>query len=231
MATKPFFGPFLKGLVDGNALSAEPIPLLLILCGVDERRRQIIEQHKPVERIFEVATLAPMSNTESRKFFINAFGNAGMRVNPDALETLCEYSGGLPRLVHLIGDAAFWRAETDEIDSDIAEFAVLDAAEEVGRKFVNEQVVRTLKSRNYRQILMKLAQCDFDLDFRKSDIEVQLTTPQRKYFDNFLRKMKKLRVLDSGEARGEYRFRDRLTRIYLNMLSERQNFTSVVSRS
>lgn len=216
------FAFFLKDLVDANALSEKPLPLLLILCGTEERRRQLIERHRPIERIFEVAQIDPLSEAESREFFRRAFGSVQMEVTEEAMEILCRYSGGLPKLMHLLGDAAYWIAPGTQVDADVAVQATWAAAEDVGRKFVDLQVYRALRSQDYRRILKKLARADFDLSFRKSAIAQGLSQEERQKLDNFLQRMKKLGVLTSGEERGEYVFCDRLTRLYLLMESARE---------
>lgn len=222
MAGKPSFGAFLKNLVDENALSDHPLPLLLILCGTDERRREIIAHHRPVERIFEVAHIDVMSTEEMIEFFQRAFGQVNMRVEESGLHFLCHYSGGLPKLMHLAGEAAFWIAEEDVVDKEVAIRSIVAAAEDVGRKFVDQQVYRALRSEHYHNILDKLAKSDFDLVFKKSDIERGLSQEERKKFNNFLQRMKRLNVLAPGEERGEYAFRDRLTRLYLRMQAVRK---------
>jgi len=222
LAAEESFAFFLKDLVDSNALSDKPVPLLLLLCGVEERRRQLIERHRPVERIFEVAHIDPMSEAESREFFGRAFDSVQMGMTEEAMGILCRYSGGLPKLMHLLGDAAYWIAPGTEVDSYVAVQATWAAAEDVGRKFVDLQVYRALRSQDYRRILKKLARADFDLTFRKSDIAQGLSQEEQKKLDNFLQRMKKLGVLTPGDERGEYTFRDRLTRLYLLMESTRE---------
>lgn len=73
------------------------------------------------------------------------------------------------------------------------------AAEDVGRKFVDHQVYKALKSSDYHRILKKLARSDFDLTFRKSEIAKGLSQEEQKKFDNFLQRMKTLNVLTPGE--------------------------------
>jgi hypothetical protein len=58
-----------KSLVDTNALAATPLPLLLMICGTEEKRRRLIENHQPLERIFEVIDVEPLSDSEMREFF------------------------------------------------------------------------------------------------------------------------------------------------------------------
>lgn len=215
MAGKTAFAALLKSLVDENALSDNPVPVLLVVCGTEERRREILERHRPVERIFEVVHLDPMRQEEMREFFTRAFAQAQMRVTEDALQLLCRYSGGLPKLMHLLGDAAFWIAASEEVSKEVALNAVLAAAEDVGRKFVDPQVYRALRSKDSQRILAKLAGFKFDLTFKKADVARGLGAEESRKFTNFLQRMKKLGVLVPGEERGEYSFRDRLTRLYL----------------
>jgi len=217
LAGKDVFARFLKNLIDENALSDRPLPVLFMVCGTEERHREIIDRHRPVERIFDVAHIEPMTEAEMREFFERAFGSAAMRVNEDAMSLLCDYSGGLPKLMHLLGDAAFWIASENVVTHRVAIDAVFAAAEDVGRKFVDQQVYRALRSKDYHSILHKLARHDFDLVFKRSDIVTGLNQEERQKFDNFLQRMKRLNVLTSGEERGEYTFRDRLTRLYLTM--------------
>ena len=47
IAADPQFAQFIKGLVDTNALARTSVPLLLMLCGVEQRRRDMIQKHQP----------------------------------------------------------------------------------------------------------------------------------------------------------------------------------------
>jgi len=214
---KPVFAQFLKNLVDENALSNRPLPLLLALCGTEERYKEIVDRHRPVERIFDIARIDPMNEAEMKEFFNLTFGKAGMKVDDEAMYYLCLFSGGLPKLMHLVGDSAFWIAQEDVIDKDTAFDAIIAAAEDVGRKYVDQQVYKALRSKDYKRILSKLAKHDFDLSFKKNEVVKGLNEDEKRKFNNFLQKMKKLGVLNSGEERGEYIFRDRLTRLYIRM--------------
>jgi len=73
VTANPKFAHFIKGLVDTNAMLRQPLPLLLMLCGVEERRREMIRHHQPVERIFDVVGIEAMSPGEMRDFFTKAF--------------------------------------------------------------------------------------------------------------------------------------------------------------
>lgn len=212
LANQPWFAQLIKSLVDTNALAVKPLPLLLMVCGTEDKRRRMIENHQPVERIFDVIDIEPLSDDEMREFFQRAFELAGTRVTADGMQVLTEYSAGFPKVMHLIGDWAYWNDQDLVIDASDAIAAVVDAAEDFGRKYVDQQVLAALKSPDYRSILGKIAS---DVQFLKQDVEQGLDESERKKFNNFLQKMKTLHVLRSGSVKGEYIFNMNLVRLYL----------------
>jgi len=216
MAGNPRFAHFIKGLVDTNAMSRKPVPLLLALCGVEERRREMIAHHQPIDRIFDVVEIEPMSAAEMREFFSKAFSSVGISLSDEALDTMCQYSAGFPKIMHLVGDAAYWQDTDGLIDGQDAFTAVVLAAEEVGRKYVDQQVYRALRSADYRSILNRIALLGPDqMAFDKRQAQKELTDVEKRKFNNFLQKMKGLKVLRSGETRGEYVFNSRMVRLYI----------------
>ena len=212
----PQFANFIKGLVDTNALSSKPLPLLLMLCGVEERRRQMIQKHQPVDRIFDVIEIESMDVKEMEAFFQRAFDSVSMPVAPSAMSILTQYSAGFPKIMHLVGDAAFWIDRDGIIKQADALTAVFLAAEEVGKKYVDQQVYRALRSPDYKSILAKIGKMDPDtMSFKKADVASGLTESEKKKFNNFLQEMKSLNVLRSGDVPGEYIFNVRMVRLYI----------------
>jgi hypothetical protein len=215
IAGNPEFAHFVKGLVDMNALSSAPLPILLMLCGTRERRGQMIACHQPVERIFDVVDIEPLNRDEMNTFFTRAFETVGIRVEAKALDLMAHYSAGFPKIMHLVGDNAYWLDRDSVISKDDAFAAVLNAADEVGKKYVDQQVYRALQSKDYQSILAKLGATAPKDTFARKDIERGLTETQKKKLSNFLQRMKKLNVLRSGETRGEYVFIMRMVQIYI----------------
>ena len=219
IAGNPKFAYFLKGLVDSNAavsFEKPTLPLLLMLCGAEERRRQLIAQHEPVARIFDVVSLEPMTEAEMAGFFHKAFESAHITVAPGAMDIMTHYAAGFPKIMHLIGNAAYWLDRDGHIDKEDALNAVVFAAEEVGKKYVDQQVYAALRSVDYRSILAKIARMGpTAMSFAKSDVAKGLTETEKKKFNNFLQKMKQLEVLRSGEVQGEYTFNIRMVRLYI----------------
>ncbi|MGH7495476.1 MAG: hypothetical protein ACREOO_24215 [bacterium] len=191
-----------------------------MLCGVEERRREMIRHHQPVERIFDIVEILPMSSDEMKDFFEKAFKSVNIRVEAEAMPMLTKYSAGFPKIMHLVGDAAFWLDQDNIISEDDALQAVITAAMEVGKKYVDQQIYKTLRSADYRSILDKLAATAGDsMSFMKAEIEAELTETQRKKLNNFLQKMKKLQVIRAGDVRGEYVFNQRMVRLYIGLQS------------
>ncbi|HLG30796.1 MAG TPA: ATP-binding protein, partial [Candidatus Brocadiales bacterium] len=201
----PKFAHFIKSLVDENALSPNPLPLMLMLCGVEERRSEMIQHHQPVERIFDIVEIKPMNKDEMKDFFSKTFNSVNIQVEDEAMGLLCHYSAGFPKIMHIIGDTIFWVDRDNIIDGREALFGIGAAAEDIGRKIVDQQVYKALRSKDYHSILAKLSRKGFDLSFLKGNIEKGLSDIEKKKFNNFLQRMKKLNVLKSGdEQRGEY---------------------------
>lgn len=215
IAAHPQFAHFIKGLVDNNALARKPLPLLLMLCGTEERRRQIIAAHQPVERVFEVVNIDPLSVEETGEFFTNAFRKANMTVEPEALKIITHFSAGLPKVMHLIGDHVFWLDSDGVVSVEDAGVALLAAAKDVGQRYVEQQVYRALYSKDYQFILRALAKLGPSTVFHKRDVEKGLSDAQKKKLNNFLQRMKKLKVLRSGDSRGEYVFNVRMVPLYI----------------
>ncbi len=223
ITTTPKFSHLIKGLVDTNALSRNPLPLLLMLCGVEERRRDMIRHHQPVERIFDVVEIEPMSADEMEIFFNKTFARAQISVEPEAMAVLTKFSAGFPKIMHLIGDAAFWRDNNGVISKEDALYAVIDAAEEVGKKYVDQQVYKALRSKDYHSILAKIAKMGPDvMSFNKSEVASGLALTEKKKFDNFLQKMKALKVIRSGDVQGEYVFNMTMVRLYIWLQSSKK---------
>src|SRR3990172_4627619 len=68
---------------------------------------------------------------------------------------------------------------------------------------------------NGNLLIFKMSKLPFDLSFQKTDLEKGLSDSEKKKYNNFLQRMKKLNVLRSGDIQGEYIFNSRLVRLYI----------------
>jgi hypothetical protein len=218
----PEFAHFIKSVVDEIATDEQqPTPLLFILVGTPERMDDLRAHQPSISRIFEVVELSLMESDESREFFRKAFESVGVKLDEDASKILTRYSGGLPVLLHEVGDAVFWEDTDGVVDQRDALGGIIVAAENVGRKYLDRQVLHAIRSNIYRSILRKMARRETGPLVRKEILQ-QLTESEKKNFDNFVPKMKKLGVLRDGEERGAYDFTNELYRVYMMLEALRE---------
>lgn len=216
LASSPDFANWLKSLVDEIATSQQPLPVCLLLVGLEERRQALIGLQPSLARVFDLIEIRAWSKEETATFYKNAFSSVGIEVEDPAIDLLVRYTGGLPVLAHEIGDAAFTLDNDGRIDRDDATKAVIAAADIIGHKHLEPQVFRAIRSARYRSILRKLARQPFEATFQRSEVRKRLSGDEVRVFDNFLRRMSELNVLtkDLERGAGAYRFTNLLHYLY-----------------
>lgn len=223
ISRNPKFAPMLKSTVDSNATSPNPIPLMLVLSGVEQRRQDMIEVHPSVARIFNVVQIEPMKDKETEEFFVAAFNSIEWDIEKEALDILIMYSSGLPRLIHEIGNGVFWASDKDKITTNSAFLGIRYAIESVGTKYFGP-LQTILKTDEYKSILKTLLSSEKPLNnlkFQKIEIRDKLKETEKERFDNFLQRMKKLKAIHPGDIKGTWVFADRITYWYFYFETER----------
>jgi len=211
----PQFSQFLKSRVDELASSGKPLPIFLILVGLPERREQLIKHQPSVARIFDVIDLPVMSNSESEEFFGRMFERSGITVSSDALGRMVMWSGGLPMLMHEIGDAVFWQDKDNYIDEQDALGGIMEAARVVGKKYIAPQVSKILRSKTYASILRTIhKKTPLGGMFNQQQILETLPPDKQNNLDDFLRRGRRLGIIRMMEVRGEYKFVNPLHQLY-----------------
>ncbi len=210
------FSMFLKSTVDGIATSGEKLPLLLILVGIPERREDLLKHQPSVARIFDIIDLPLMDETESREFFLKTFAEESITVSNDALSLMVQLSGGYPMLMHEVGDAVFWQDTDKNIDISDAKQGIMEAARTVGKKYIDPQISKVLKSKTYSSILWRIGKkLPLGGAFKRQELLKEIPTAEQKNLDNFLNRIKKLGIVDDADVRGEYRFVNPLFHLYV----------------
>lgn len=216
------FADWLKSTIDDIAVNHE-MPLCLILVGIEERRRSLIALNESVARLFDLVSIKPWSMQETRQFYREAFDQVGVKVDPDAMDFIVRYAGGLPPIAHEIGDATLRVASSKTIDRADAMLGIAKAARVVGEKLVQEQVINAIRSKKYRAILQKLtsesSDSFFNLKLDRASLISIANNDEVKIVDNFLRRMKKLGAfeLDHDEGPGHYKITSYILAMYLYM--------------
>ncbi len=213
----PEFAHFLKSFVDELATSGQPLPLMLLLVGIQERREDLAKHQPSASRIFDVIDLPPMTQSESEEFFAAVFGRLNIPVATDALSLMIRLSGGLPMLMHEVGDAIFWGDTDGYIDEKDAMDGIIDAAETVGKKYLDPQVYYALRSATYRSILRRIGKLPLGTSFRRQEVLERLPDREGNTFDNFLHRIRRIGIIGPTEARGEYKFANQLYHLYVQL--------------
>ena len=224
LASSPAFADWLKSFIDETATSGERLPLCLVLVGLEERRRALIDNNPSLARVFDLIDISAWDMNETSEFYTTAFEEAGATVQPEAMRHMTRYAGGLPVLAHEIGDAVFKIDRDGVIDREDALKGIIEAADIVGRKYLEPQVFQLIRSPRYRAILRRFAQAKaFDDSFKRSDLLALLATPEAKVLDNFLARMKSLDVMRADPERGPgwYRFPNLLHSVYFYLEANR----------
>jgi len=223
IAEKPEFANWYKSFVDEVATHYKNFPVLIMLVGVPERRVVLSNMQPSLMRIFRVIEIEKLSDEEVKTFFDGAFGTVGVRVKRDAMNMMVKYSSGLPLIMQEIGDETLRVDRDDSIDLSDARIGIANAAETVGRKYLDPKVYKAIRSETYLAILRKIGYHFPFRTFKKSDIAKKLDERERKVFNNFLNRMRQLGVIerDVEKGRGSYKFVNELYPIYIFMESIR----------
>lgn len=223
LVQEPEFANWYKSFVDEVATHYKDFPVFIMLIGLPEKRAILSQLQPSLMRIFRPIEIKRLSDEEVKEFLSKAFEKAGMRVEPDAMKLMVHFSSGLPIFMHEIGDATFWKDTDGIIDKGDAAQGILTAAEKIGEKYLEPKVYKAIRSERYRSILRKLGKAPLSRSFKKREVEVKLNANEKKIFDNFLRRIKGLGVIepDIERGRGAYRFVNEIYPVYIWMESKR----------
>lgn len=221
----PNFGNFIKNLVDGLVTGGyEKIPLALALIGIGERLDDMSKAQPSVARVFDVIYLPRLSPNEVKNFYNMAFKKVGLKVAEGALDNLTFWSGGMPAIMHEIGDAAFSVNKDETIDENDATEGCVIAADNIGRKYMEPRVFEKL-SKSYQNLLDYVAKQGLGTTITRQML-ISDGNEKDSSVDNFLSKMSELGVFHRGENPGEYRFSRDIYSLYNYLRSLRRRATS-----
>ena len=221
LAEAPQFAHWLKSFLESPSAEANT-PILLVLTGLEERRQSIIRNNPSAARIFyEVMDVGPWSDDETAGFLRKGFDQARLQLHrkKDLLPMYSTFCKGVPVLAQEFGDATCKWSDRWKTPEDAFAAGLYNAAESIGRKWLNESIIGALRSKEYVRLLPVLAEITSlpEFRFRRTDLMGNLpegisdTTA-----DNFLTRMKKLGALEMPKnTRGEYQFPDIFHYFYL----------------
>lgn len=219
LASSQEFADWFKSFVDTVGVNQLPLNVLVMVVGLEERRRSLLELQPSLDRIFDLFSLVPWTQSETEKFFTSNLKSVDVGVAPDACDFLARYAAGYPAFAHEIGDAVFRQVNaTGIVTMNEAVPSVISAMEVIGRKMIAPRIIDAIRSEKYLDILEVLVGADRlgVLAFSKREIRNQLPADQGQVFDNFITRMKNLGVI-FAEGNGMYRFQSLLMFLYLHL--------------
>ncbi len=217
LAETSLFANWYKSVVDHTATHFGVYPALIMLSGLPEKRDQLATQQPSLLRVFRALELGRLSDQEVESFFGKAFASADMNLTDEAMRVMVHFSSGLPIMMQEIGDATFWEDTDGAISEEDAISGVGRAALNIGRKYMNPSVYNALRSDRYQAIIRKLAVDSIQPSFTRQEVASRLTDEELGVFDNFLRRLRKLGVveLDPTGGRGSYRYTNQIFPVYM----------------
>ena len=222
LAETPMFANWYKSMADYVATHFESYPALIMVSGLRENREQLANHQPSLLRVFRLIELERLSDGEVENFFEKAFSQAGVRVESDAMRLMVVYSGGLPAMMQEIGNAVFWEDQDGVVNLGDALEGVVSAAMDVGRRYLNPKVYDTFRNERYQAIIRKLTDYPVRQGFIRRQVAERLTLEERKAFDNFLRRLRELGVVevDPQGGRGAYRYTNLIFPVYMLVESQ-----------
>ncbi len=216
----PEFANWYKSFVYRVATHSDFFPVCIMLIGLPEFRDNLSKNQPSLMIVFHVVEIEKLQDREVKDFFERAFKKVDIQVDDSAMKLMVKYSSGLPTIMHEIGDAVFWADTDGTVKEDDVWKGIVIAAGNIGKKYLDPLVYRAIRSEKYKSILRKLSQSP-ETQFKKTEIAEKLTPEEKKVFDNFLRKMRKLGVIivDQEADRGTYKFINDIYPVYIFMES------------
>ena len=221
LAETDIFARWYKSVVDEIATHFPSYPALMAVSGIPERRDQLAQHEPSLLRVFRIVELDRLMDDEVIDFYQRAFEQADMSVSDDAMNIVVRYSSGLPVMMQEIGDATFWADSDGNVSVADARNGVIDAAFSVGRKYLDPTVYRALRSDRYQTIVRKIAD-SMSSTFTRREVASRLTGDEMKVFDNLLKRLREVGVveLDPERGRGAYRYTNQIFPVYMYIESQ-----------
>ena len=219
LADNDQFANWYKSVVDQIATQFGAYPVLIMLSGLSERLDQLSVQQPSLVRVFRIVELERLDDEEVEDFFDRAFGEMGMIANADAMKLMVGYSSGLPVMMQEIGDATFWADSDGVVTQRDAVSGIRRAAVNVGRKYLDPNIYRAIRSDRYRAIIRKMSGDSIQPTFTRQQMTSILTDEEFRVFDNLLRRLRELGVveLDHEGGRGAYKYTNQIYPVYMWM--------------
>lgn len=219
LSETPEFANWYKSFADTLATSVENAPICIMLTGYPEKFRRLYDHNPSVNRIFHTHELKALSDVDVERFYTTIFSSYSIDMHPSALESMVEYSSGMPTMMQEIGDATFWKDTDGYIDDKDALGGVIEAGNRIGLKYFQPLLDNKIRSENYPSLFKKIGKklAAFpNSTFTKKEFEDVLNDSESNVFKDFISRSRKLGIIElaSSKKQGEYQFTNQLYPIY-----------------
>ena len=164
------FVDWYKKFADSIEMKDYNIPLYILLAGYPEKFNSLVNQDESFSRIFHYNHIDYLNSKEITEFFQDTFDSVGIKCDDDSLKYMVTFSGGIPLMMQEIGDSVFWEVEENIVNKEYAIKGIVEAGRLIGKRQIKPVMDKSIRSKNYESILMKLGDKGFD-SFKKSDFE------------------------------------------------------------
>ena len=227
VANFPEFAPLLKSLSDSIAANlANPLPLLLMVCAIPDTEDSLVKHHESLPRLFRRVELSLMTEEECREFVSETIKGTGITINKDALDSIVFWSTGFPSLLQEMCYSVWEANDDNQIDDDDVVNGLIEAIEELERKYFRRRFLQQVGSNTYREILDIMASNDDDvIQYKWICEKLKKSKSKCKNPGSYLGNMVSRGIIRKVRAgrRGEYQFSDRMFKLYIRLLEFRKS--------
>ena len=225
LSDTPEFANWYKALFETLDANDEFVPISFTLVTYPHKFDQLYDHNPSFSRMFNVINIDRLDDGDVEEFYTEIFEKYGVFFEKKQyLDDMVYYSCGMPLVMQQIGDSVFWNIDGNSIN----EKAVYDGISDAGFELENKQIksiLNKIDSPIYMNILSKLGFYE-KVSFRKDEFSNLLYDREREVFDDFLKEMVNLNILEIHDEKSpEYEFTNIIYFVYFLINS---NFRKII---
>jgi AAA ATPase domain len=221
VALEPFFADFLKELLDVGAVAGKDLPLVVLLCGTRDRFEAIRKNNFRVAQQIDFIELDTLSTAEVLEFFRKAFDSIHVPYAEGGLDILANFCGGLPHIMHMLGQTVPANGKSGVIDKPNALRYSNKAAEEWGAKFSDPRLLTLFDDSSHNRVLRWLCDPEVHLSFSRTRLLVDVGQDAASDADSCLKCLQTFGIIEEvEESDGSWQFVNPLASLYLHNVGQ-----------
>ena len=225
LSDDPHFTSWYKSFTETIDFARCHTPIVFVFVSYLKTFDKLTDINPSFSRVFKLIKIDEFYSEDMKEFFIDSFAEYGIKFkDKDSLNQMIFFSWGMPLAMQQIGESIYWNLEDEYIDLNSVNKGIINAGYEIGDKQIRNKLNK-IKSNHYENILIKLGQNEC-IQFKRSDVLKFLDNSEKKVFDDFLKRMKELNIINSmgRDNSGEYEFSNRLYFVYFLIIGKMKKF-------